>query len=194
MTNAIHYLEAARADQVAHELEAQGFHISRRPAAHEYDLIATKGGKKIAIEVKARATLGASAQELRRLREQALQQGYDEFRIVVATPPRAKTIVVAGLHQQLADYLTEHIPHNLYEIAPNVYVQRLQAVDIDHITVNDTDTRAIGTAMATIEFDGVANQKAWHEQFPLTFDVQLNPALVITYMHALEVDTSSFWD
>ncbi len=48
------YFEAAKTEELARQLESQGYKITRRPArsdAYNYDLIATKNGHKIAFDV-----------------------------------------------------------------------------------------------------------------------------------------------
>ena len=73
---------------LAAELEAAGYNVTRAALADEsgYDLVAAKDNQRIAIEVKARSALRESADAIHRLREQARQHGYSEFRLVVVNP------------------------------------------------------------------------------------------------------------
>ena len=198
MTNAIHYLEAAKADQVAAELAAEGYNVVREPKQPDdsYDLIATKDGKTIAIEIKARSALQEASEQIRRLREQALQRGYNEFRLIVANPPREKIIEIAGLEEALTRHLTEDVPQELYDVASQPYIYGLSDLEINAINVSETGIRVTGTGILDValawgggkERDGVS----LNTDFPLGFDVTLNNDLQIAEVHQMNVDTSSF--
>lgn len=58
------YFEAAKTEELARQLESQGYKVTRRSArstARSYDLAAAKDGHKIAFEIILRSTLGGSA-------------------------------------------------------------------------------------------------------------------------------------
>lgn len=200
MTNAIHYLEAAKADQVAAELEAAGYDIVREPEnpGDTYDLLATKDGKTIAIEIKARSVLQQASEQIRRLREQALQRGYNEFRLIIANPPREKTIEIEGLEEALTHHLTEAVPQELYDVASQPYIYGLSDLEINAINVSEDGIRVIGTGFVDValkwgggeERDGLT----LNTDAPLSFDVTLNNDLQIGEVHQMNIDTSSFED
>ncbi|HEY0736361.1 MAG TPA: hypothetical protein VGD69_15710 [Herpetosiphonaceae bacterium] len=198
MTNAIQYLEAAKADQVAAELEAEGYHVVREPESpgDSYDLIATKNGKTIAIEIKARSALQQSSDQIRRLREQALQRGYNEFRLIVANPPREKIIEIEGLAEALTNHLTEVVPQTLYAVASQPYIYGLSDLEINAINVSEEGIRVAGTGFVDVALEwnsgNERNGCALNTDFPLSFDVTLNNDLQITEVHQMDVDTSSF--
>lgn len=198
MTNTIQYLEAAKADQVAAELEAEGYHVVREPESpgDGYDLIATKNGKTIAVEVKARSALQQSSEQIRRLREQALQRGYNEFRLVVANPPREKIIEIEGLAEALTKHLTEVAPQELYAVASQPYIYGLSDLEINAINVSEEGMRVGGTAFVDVALEwnsaNEQNQRSLNTDFPLSFDVTLTNDLQIAEVHQMNIDTSSF--
>lgn len=71
MTATAEYLEAAKIEEVAQELKAAGYAVTKhfRDGNIVYDLVAAKDGRKVVYEVKAGSQLGASANTIRRLRE-----------------------------------------------------------------------------------------------------------------------------
>lgn len=198
MTNAIHYLEAAKADQVAAELEAEGYYVVRQPESPDdtYDLIATKDGKTVAIEIKARSALQHASEQIRRLREQALQRGYNEFRLIVANPPREKTIAIEGLEDALTRRLTQEVPQELYAVASPPYIYGLSDLEINTINVSEDGIRVAGTGFidVVLEWNGGKERAglSLNTDFPLNFDVTLSNDLQIAEIHQMNVDTSSF--
>ena len=62
MTSA-QYLQAAKIEEVASRLEAEGYRVVVGPSGQDdgYDLVAERGAEKLAIEVKDRASLKRSA-------------------------------------------------------------------------------------------------------------------------------------
>ena len=65
MTDIAQYLEAAKVEEVAEQLKSEGYQIALNqiePGLNlQYDIVATKGDKRIAVEVKARSHLRDSA-------------------------------------------------------------------------------------------------------------------------------------
>ena len=64
------------------------FAYPKSPAALPFDLVAVKGHRRIAYEVKVRQTLGVAAEQIASLRARARREGFDEFRLVVVNEPR----------------------------------------------------------------------------------------------------------
>lgn len=199
-TAAIHYLEAAKTEQIAADLMAQGYAVEQRAnhGGYVYDVLATKNGRTIAIEVKARDTLGNALNEIKRLREEARHRGYDEFRLVVANPPREKTIEVDGLEHSLMDYLGENVPHELLDIYSYAVVNEVSNVEINTTHIMRDTIHIVGSAFVGVEFhwgggesqDGIVSSTG----FPFDFDIVLGNDLTIEQVHTLNVDTSSYYE
>ena len=194
------YLEAAKVDQVATELELQGYQVTKEPPSVDdrYDLLATKDGKTIAIEVKARSELRASMDEIRRLREQAKQQGYAEFRLIVANAPREKSISVSGLENTLGELIREDVPSELYDVASAPFIEGVSAIEIDSVQITTHGIEVEGTGLVDVDLESgggeVRDGMTWSTDFPFSFSILLNSDLEIAQVHNLKVDTSSFYE
>src|SRR4051812_24251782 len=103
MMDSAKYLELSTIEEVAGDLEAEGYTVSRPDNGHgpAYDLVAEKPGRKIAVEVKARSSLPGSSEEIAHLRQAAREQGFDSFRLVVASPPHRTGVEIKDLEQSL---------------------------------------------------------------------------------------------
>lgn len=201
MTNAIQYLEAAKVDQVASELEAQGYQVIREPEGvdHDYDLVAIKNGKRIAIEVKARSLLRDSSEEIRRLREHALERGYDEFRLIVANPPREKVIEIEGLEQALMNYFAaKATPEELYDIASAPLIDSVDDVELDAVTISEQKFHVSGNGFINAKLEWGAGETrdgmTSNMSFPFSFDIVLNSNVEVEHVNNIIIDTSSFYE
>src|SRR2546428_9476349 len=100
------YLEAAKVEDLTRQLVSEGYEVTTEGMAQEgIDLVAKKGNRTIAFQVKARPRLQQVARLLETSRDAARQRGYDELRLVVVTPPRDRAIEVQGLADTLKTYL-----------------------------------------------------------------------------------------
>ena len=60
---AYRYLEAAKTEEIAAQLEAAGYRVVRQPSrAPRFDLVAKKNGKRLAIEVVAQSRIMGMAE------------------------------------------------------------------------------------------------------------------------------------
>jgi hypothetical protein len=195
--NATDYLEAAKIEEIASQLRGQGFEVRTGDADTGYDLIATRAGERIAMQVKARSELGDSADQIARLREQARRDGYD-FRLVVVNPPRERAVEVEGLMQRLDEYLTENPPPELERLSSHTRMSGVSDLEIDSLEVTREGVHVTGNGVVDVELeysggeakDGVTSGA----DFPFSFDVLLDQELHIRRVNTLTVDTSSFYE
>jgi hypothetical protein len=198
MTAAVQYLEAAKLDEIARELEREGYGVVRSFPEGDvvYDLVATRGDRKVAVEVKARSALRESAESIRQLRERARAHGYDEFRLVVVSPPRERQVEIAGLDDVLLRYMVDNVPAELDGLSSHTYLDAVSDIDVSSIEVTADGIRVVGTGIVevTLEYGGGESRDgvSWEADFPFDFDVLLNHELEITEVHHLVCDTSSF--
>jgi Predicted pPIWI-associating nuclease/REase_AHJR-like len=191
------YLEAAKGEEVAQQLAAQGYDVVIGPNGpeHGYDLIATKGSEKLAIEVVLRHDLGVAKERIQRLRKQAHAQGY-EFRLVVASPPHEVAVDVEGLGTELLDHMISRLPNDLDKLPPRPVPIGVTRIEIDRIQVAASNIRVVGSGIveAELHYDrGKARDGATVKtDFPFTFDVALDRDLHLEHVEAIHVDTSSF--
>src|SRR2546423_15676174 len=98
MSTSIDYLEAAKLEEITSQFRNEGYNVTLNPGGDDqgYDLIAEKNGAKVAVEVKFNARLRESAETIKALRRRALEGGFDEFRLVVVSPPHETDVYVEG--------------------------------------------------------------------------------------------------
>lgn len=199
MTAAVRYLEAAKLAELTRELEAAGYEVREqlRDGDVVYDLVAAKDGRRVVYEVKARSELGTAAGTIRRLREQAHEHGYDEFRLVVVNPPRERSVEISGLEDALYKYIVNHMPEELDALSSHTYLSGVSQADVDAISVMPSGTHVVGTGLVDVvlEYGGGESRDglSWQTDFPFRFDVLLSPQLEIEEVDELKVDTSSFY-
>ena len=133
MISSTQYLEAAKVEELASQYKTRGYQVSmEQPSSGgnaRYDLIVEKDGHRIAVEVKARSTLKSSAHEIRELREKAIQEGFDEFRLVIVNPPRERSIEVEGIEEILEEHIIEEHFSELADLSSGTSVCLLYTSD-----------------------------------------------------------------
>jgi len=217
MTASVQYLEAAKIEEVAAELRSKGYEVSLHPQGlyEGYDLIATKGDKKLAVEVKANTQLHESAESIKTLHRRAVEQGIDEFRLVVVSPPHEVKVAIEKLEEELFSYITQNLSSLLANTALAAYrhvaVTGVANIDINSINVARDGVRVVGDGAVEIEIGYLETKQGpfwsagfpprkfetfrqWETALPFTFDVKLNHELTISEVQKLEIDTSSLDD
>jgi len=225
MTTAARYLESKKLDEIAGQLRGEGYEVVAEPSGphNGYDLIATKLGKRIAVEVRAGSALRGSAQEIKTLRRKAQEEGFDEFRLVVANPPHETAIEIEGLGRELTLYIENHIPNELLKVSGGIVPRRVGGIEFDLVTICRNSVRVAGSAVVNLEIPFTQSSKessapidesiepgysagspvfddegidwiAWEVDLPFSFEVELNRELKITRAQRLNVDLSSLTD
>jgi hypothetical protein len=199
MDNALQFLGKVYIEETASRLRSDGYAVEQPQGARELglDLIAIKGGHKIAIQVKARPSLGESAREIGRMRDAARSQGFDEYRLVVVNPPHDRKVTVAGLESQLQRQI-EKDTGKFGTLAPKVAVKEVVNLDLSHVGVDEGQIRVVGVGVVLVECettdDDVSDEGNWTTDFPFSFDVSLNHELTINSVERLDIDLSSLDD
>ena len=222
MTTSIQYLEAAKIEEVASRLRGEGYEVTIYPTGTDegYDIVASKGDKKLAVEVKVNSQLRDSAASIKTLRRRAIEHGYDEFRLVVVSPPREVKVSIEKLEEELFKYMEQNLPsiwggdslQTLGELGlPDVNQIRLVRVgeiEIDSIDITTDEVQVVGTGVAEIEINywEIHEEPFWSAGFPpqdhrsltrwktgvpFAFNLILNHDLTISKALKFEVDTSS---
>jgi Restriction endonuclease len=196
MNNALQFLEKAYIEETASRLRSEGYAVEQPEAGPDVglDLIASKGGHKIAVQVKARPSLRDSAKEIGRTRDAARTQGFDEYRLVVVNPPHDREVTIDGLEHQLRQWIEEQ-PGTLASIASRVVVKEIVGLDLSHVGVDKGRIRVAGVGAVLVECEKLGaderSEETWTTDFPITFDVTLNHDLMINSVEKLEIDLSS---
>lgn len=223
MTTSIQYLEAAKIEEVASRLRCEGYEVTISPTGTDegYDIVARKGDKKLAVEVKANSQLRDSAPIIKTLRRRAIEHGYDEFRLVVVSPPREVKVSIEKLEDALFKYMEQNLPsiwrggslQTFGELGlpdvNHIRLVRIGEIDIESIDINTDQFQVVGDGVAEIEINylelheepfwsaGFPPQDStsltrWKTSVPFTFDVVLNHDLTVSKAQRIEIDTSSF--
>lgn len=196
----VEYLEAAKIEEVASQMEADGYTVTRqhRNGANVYDLVATKAEEKIAVEVKARSALREATGQVRELRERAYSEGFTEFRLVITNPPHETRVEIDGLDDQLSRYFSSHLPETLSSLSKSTRATGVSSVEIDAVHVSADGVSVIGTGIVQVRLEddmgATPADAGWTIDFPFTFKVMLDHTLTLASVTGLAVDTSSFHD
>lgn len=220
MTTSIQYLETAKIEEVASRLRGEGYEVTMPPIGHDegYDIVASKGDKRVAVEVKVNSQLRDSTALIKTLHKRALERGYDEFRLVVVSPPREVKVSIEKLEAELFKYMEQNLPATLaggpvqslaqFDVS-KILLTGIGEIDIDSIDITTDGVQAVGNGVAEIEIiywdiqeepSGSAGFQphdgryltSWETAVPFTFDVILKHDLTISDARNIEVDTSTF--
>lgn len=199
MNASLKYLRAAKIEELAAQLRSDGYEVSVGAEGPDegFDLVARKAGRKLAVEVAAQGALKDSLPDIHRLREQARDQGYDDFRLVVVNPPRAVEAEVEGIKDVLRHYLATNVPSKLAELATHTAVESVVLVEIDQLDVFKSGIHVAGKGVVDVRFDSngaPGDMASGTDGLPFTFDVTLDPNLQLQQVHKIDIDTSSYDD
>lgn len=198
---AAEYLEAAKLDELVAEFRRAGYAVRLNEGEGEtrYDLVAEQGERRIAVEVVARLNTrdDAVARRVSTLREHAHNQSFDEFRLVLVSPPREAVVEVEGLETLLSNALINDIPSKLDILSSHTRVLSISDVDITSTTINREGIQIAGTGIVSVELEygGGAERDGLSEEidFPFSFDLILTLDLELEQLVSLNVDTTSFY-
>lgn len=202
---AIDLLEAAKIEELTSQLRGDGYRVTVHPSGEDlgYDLVAEKDNRKMAVEVKFNARLGESAETIKALRRRSIERGYDEFQLVVVSPPHETDVHIEGLDKKLLDHLRKSPPEALKNVPQMPRIETVSGLDYDAISIIADGTRVTGNGVVRVggplprlePIDGILPcfVQAVHN-FPFTFEITLDHELNITDDTKIDVDTSSWFD
>lgn len=199
------YFEAAKIQELTSQLRDEGYRITIHPGGEDegYDLVAEKGNRKVAVEVKFNARLRESAETIKALRRRAIERGYHEFRLVVVSPPHETKVDIEGLEKKLLAYLRQEFPDALKNIPQIPRIENVSDLDIDSISITADGTRVTGNGVVRVggplphlePIDGIVPCFVRDlYNFPFSFEIRLDSELNITGENKIDIDTSSWFD
>jgi len=205
MTASIDYLEAAKIEELTSQFRDEGYKVTVHPSGEDqgYDLVAEKDNRKVAVEVKFNARLRESAETIKALRRQAIERGYDEFRLVVVSPPPETHAHIEGLSKKLLEHLSESPPEALKNVLESPSIESVRELEIDSISVTAEGTRVTGNGVVRVwERPNLGvyvtniprSTSQWVTGLPFTFDIKLDNELRINEVYKIDVDTSQLVD
>ncbi len=195
MDRALEYLEKRQIELTASRLLSEGYVVESPGigADEELDIVARKGDKKVAIQVRAQPLLRDSAKEIGQARHAARSRGFDEFRLVVVIPPHEREVEVAGLEDALKTWIEAH-PGELAGLTPRVAILSVVNPDIDSVKIHDGQVRVAGSAAVLVESEDGGGDRSlgttWKTDFPMEFAVTLDASLDISSVEKMEFDLS----
>ncbi len=204
----VQYLEESKLEELQREWEEKGYQVSREGTVGglRADLVAKRNGETVVFEVKTASSLAQSRDAISQLARVAAEQPNTTFHLVVANPPRQKTIEIENLPDILLDALKDKLPSELDGLAPNPFPESLPSID----SVNDTEISDIRIRSQRIQVlgDGIV-RVSWRyptdsvkglegkgdlliavDTFLFEFDVLLDHSLALQAVNCLKVDTS----
>jgi len=191
-------LEYLKVKEVASQLRAEGYSVTESPSGIDvgFDIVATKDDKKLAVEVKTSSRLQASTETIKNLRKRALEQGFDEFRLIIVNPPREVNVSIEGLEENLGTYLIENFPDDLDELSTHTIIQDVNDIYIDSIQVTTGGVQVIGNGVVDVELNYGNNSEGISSNwsFPFSFDVTLDHKLEVSSHNKIEIDYSSLYE
>jgi hypothetical protein len=136
MKTATEYLHAAKIEEVACQLEAEGYEVVVHPAGRDsdYDLVARRNGEEVALAVEVRDHLAESLEHIRTLRNQARDQRRD-FRLVVVSPPHKVRVDIEGIRTELRRHMVDEVPEELDELSSRTRLESVADLEFDSIRI-----------------------------------------------------------
>jgi hypothetical protein len=202
MSIAAAYLERTKVDQLAEEFRQAGYRVHLEDGEDDgsrYDLVAEQGDRKIAVEVVARTRLrdDTVVDKVAVLREQARHRGFDEFRLVLVSPPRNTVVEVEGLETLLFETIVNDIPSELDILSSHTRIVNISDVEITETAIGKEGIQITGTGiiLVDLEYGGGEERDGLNEEidFPFYFDLLLSTSLDLEQVRSLRVDTESFY-
>lgn len=199
-------LEYLKIKEVASQFRADGYSVTEYPAGIDdgFDIVAIKDGKKLAIEVKVSSQLQRSAESIKALRKRALDQGYDEFRLVLVSPPHEVSVSVDGLDKEILNQIKVNKANDLEHLANSYEWEKVSNIEIDSVSITAECIRIHGNSVVTAgekipegspsKISVPVSIARWIIDFPFEFDVTLDRELKISRVHRIDIDKSSYDD
>jgi hypothetical protein len=216
-------LERWKIEDLAAELKRDGYDVrtEQRGLDEGFDIVANKGRRRIAIEVKANSELRASAQAIKNLRMKARDLGFDEFRLVLVRVPLERRIIIQGIEKtlpgllesvindppenvrpeverleyELLGFLTHEVASEVQVITNRKHVGGAQGIEIKSVDVGTDQIRVAGSGV--IEICGTEDplaQGTCQSEVPFEFDMSFGPSLTNRKVNSLEFQIAGFSD
>lgn len=198
MTTAAEYLERAKTEEFAEQLESQGYKVSRelRLGGVIFDLVAEKGASKLFFEFIFRKNSADKAKQLVQLRRVALENGATEFKPILFDVPRLVEVEIEWLEEVLSEVLeSEEAQEQVNDVANGVSFNGVYVGAITSIKMDEDGIRVAGMAEVDVDIfmgpskDGIEVS----ENFSFTYDITVDYERRLQEVHGIAIDSSSFY-
>ncbi|MDX2210410.1 MAG: hypothetical protein SFV20_08635 [Sphingopyxis sp.] len=191
------FLERAAAEAFASKLTSSGWEVEREASvgAMRIDLIARRGEEVVFYEFKlaGESAYDGWASELLSYQKLARQHGAS-FRLIMVRPPRQMDLEIDGVERMLFEFLVQHPPLQVSDIAGHTLIDEVVGVDLDSVRISGTTADVSGDASLAVTLQTGAGEDIGSELFPFAFTAKLDlVAQRADEVDVLEVDLSSWF-
>lgn len=191
------YLHEAKVYELLEKYQKKSYKVIKdySQGGFQFDLFVThEAEKNIYIEVKSGILSKQQQKKVIQMAEFVNSIPNSRFDLIMANPPKSKTIEIYGIEEKLYHYLSNDTPSELLELAyRGVFVNSVEDVDIDEIYLDQVNFRIKGTAMIEVTFD-LTEGDEFYESFPFEFSAMLDDSLDLVKLESIMIDTSSFYE
>ncbi len=185
-------VEAAKLEELVHRFEADGYVVGLdQPVGDAVaDLVAVKNGRRVAVDVVARPHLAEQQEARRALRRATKEAGFNEYRMVIVSPPREPDLEVDGLEDLLRGLCVDRLLGGYERRSASTQIEAVILEKIDRLHVGGNRVRIAGTAYLELVLQ-VGDAAGDHdlkstEYVPIAFDLELDASGEVSAVHRLE--------
>jgi len=196
------YLHNIAIDQLVEDYSASGYTITKEETIGNFlaDLVARKDEETIVFEIKTSKLTTDRKEQIEKLSDYIKTLGY-KFKIIIATPPKEKSIELESIDQMIYEELSEDVPSSLDALSSRTMIEEVYDIDIDKIEVKENGEITIeGDGIVRVELQWGSNddEATMSDSYPFTFSAILQwdneGGLYLDELTELDVDTSSFYE
>lgn len=175
------YLKAAAVDQLAFDLETQGFTVKRKGTGSDderhFDLVARRGGETGFYVVRVAGQRHGPQEMPLSMLTKDLRLKNGRFHLVVVRPERGTDVSVSGLADALRRSLSSDQTGELRRSSNHLSVEGVDGVEIERIEVrHGGEIDVTGTAVLTLsQAAEQAHGEPAREQVPFGFRAAIGP-------------------
>jgi hypothetical protein len=186
--------EQAAAEQLGHELRAQGFSVEHGvPLGNLHaDLVATGSDGTVTVfevMIPGRGRTPGWGREAVALREQARAMG-GRFKLVLVRPPRDIAVEIDGLEAALREALIRTPPAELASLGSRARIEAVEAVYLDEVKMHGLTVEVAGEGALVVEWHDLHRNVFSEEDFPFSFRATLDEANRVATLSDVSVDLS----
>lgn len=197
-----YYLERLALEQVVKEYSARGYKVQIDVQINNLrvDAIATKDNEKIIIEVKSGEVSDSASAAMRKIKEYAAAQPNTRFKLIVATPPKDKTLEIDWIASSLEKDITNNPVDDLEQLSTHTRISEVSDIEIDGFIWNGELITVSGSGMVTVslqygsEADQEDGDKDIEETFSFEFEAIFNEEKDVEDRLEFKVDTTGFYE
>ncbi len=170
-TSLSEYAVRLRVDDLADQLRREGFQVAD-DVDGDFDLVAERAGRRYAYHVIARGDKYRAASRAFDLHKKARARQFDEFRLVVASPPARKSIGIPNLEPNLTAALQSGNWDDLLQLGAKPTIVEVSDVEVRELDLSQEPWSFEARGTVLVEFtargeeDG--DREAWYFPFTVT--------------------------